>query len=170
LTQTLDNFVYKIGLSSKLGSDTNIYYVNVPEPKMHSTRKNGTRSRANTEEALVISDLSQKINNNFVVLTPYKEQVMEIKHNAPELAHNGQLMTIHKSQGSEWETVIISIADTTNMWFTNTQNRRTRALELINTAVSRARNELIIVCDYAYWMNQKSQLITELLKCAKIWE
>ena len=79
-------------------------------------------------------------------------------------------MTIHKSQGSEWETVIISVADTSNMWFTNTQKRQTRALELINTAVSRAKHDLIIVCDYAYWIRQNNQLITELLKNAKQWK
>lgn len=77
-TDTLDNFVYKIGLSSKLGNETNVYYVNVPEPKMRPTRKNGTISRANPEEALAIADLSHSIYNDFVVITPYREQVMEI--------------------------------------------------------------------------------------------
>lgn len=79
-------------------------------------------------------------------------------------------MTIHKSQGSEWKTVIISVADTSNMWFTNTQKRQTRSLELINTAVSRAKTELIIVCDYAYWIKQNNHFITELLKNAKKWQ
>ncbi len=170
LVNTLDNFVYKIGLSSKLGRETNIYYINVPEPQVRPTRKNGSRSRANPEEAWVIADLSENIYNDFAVLTPYKEQVKEITQNALELARNGQAMTIHKSQGSEWETVIISVADTSNMWFTNTQKRQTRALELINTAVSRAKHDLIIVCDYAYWIRQNNQLITELLKNAKQWK
>jgi hypothetical protein len=170
LVYTLDNFVYKIGLSSKLGRETNIYYIHVPEPALRPARKNGTSSRANPEEALVIADLSGNIRNDFVVLTPYKEQVKEITRNAQALARKGQVMTIHKSQGSEWETVIMSVADTANMWFTNTKKRRTRALELINTAVSRAKNELIIVCDYAYWIKQNNQLITELLKNARQWK
>lgn len=170
LVNILDNFVYKIGLSSKLGRETNIYYINVPAPQIRPTRKNGSRSRANPEEALVIADLSENIYNDFVILTSYKEQVKEITQNAQELVHTGQAMTIHKSQGSEWETVIISVADTSNMWFTNTQRRQTRALELINTAVSRAKNELIIVCDYVYWIKQNNQFITELLRNAKKWD
>ena len=170
LVNTLDSFVYKIGLSSKLDRETNIYYINVPEPQVRPTRKNGSRSRANPEEAFMIANLSESIYNDFVVLTPYKEQVKEIIQNAQELARNGQAMTVHKSQGSEWETVIISVADTSNMWFTNTQKRQTRALELINTAVSRAKRELIIVCDYTYWIRQNNQLITELLKNARQWK
>lgn len=104
------------------------------------------------------------------MLTPYKEQVKDITKKAQKLILNAQVMTIHKSQGSEWETVIISVSDTSNMWFTNTQKRQTRALELINTAVSRAKCELIIVCDYTYWIKKNNQLITELLKTARPWK
>ena len=66
------------------------------------------------------------------------------------------VMTIHSSQGREWDTVIISVCDndTTNR---DVKLRFTSSLEpysglnVINTAVSRAKKNLIIVCDYEFW-------------------
>lgn len=41
---------------------------------------------------------------------------------------------------------------------------KSKGLNLINTAVSRAKNQLILVCDIDYWSNQNGQLITDLIK------
>ena len=77
------------------------------------------------------------------------------------------LATVHGSQGREWKTVILSVVDTSDKFFTDTRNPRSNGLNLINTAVSRAREELIIVCDYHYWIRQKGQLICKLLENAR---
>lgn len=55
-------------------------------------------------------------------------------------------MTIHKSQGSEWDTVIFSVVDDSpagsgkrGAFFTNSLNHKFNSLNLINTVVSRAK-------------------------------
>lgn len=40
-------------------------------------------------------------------------------------------------------------------------------LKVINTAVSRARKKLIILCDYSYWKNQNKQLIGKIVTIAE---
>ena len=70
-------------------------------------------------------------------------------------------MTVHASQGREWDTVFLSIVDTSDMYFTN--SKWTGGLQIINTAVSRAKRRLIIACDKQFWTQQRGQLIRELV-------
>ena len=82
-------------------------------------------------------------------------------------------MTIHKSQGSEWDNVIFSVVDDSNfgkrkMFFTNSLNHNFKSLNLINTDVSRAKKRLIIVANEEFWIEQKeSQLIGNLINICK---
>ena len=75
-------------------------------------------------------------------------------------------MTVHSSQGREWDTVILSVVDTAKRWFTDSSNTAAKGLTVINTAVSRAKKRLIIVCDARYWINEKNQLIGSLINIA----
>jgi ATP-dependent exoDNAse (exonuclease V) alpha subunit len=77
------------------------------------------------------------------------------------------VMTVHASQGREWDTVLLSVVDTTNKWFTDSVNKMSRGKQVINTAVSRARKNLIVVCDARYWEKMAYQLIGQLLREAK---
>ena len=49
-----------------------------------------------------------------------------------------------------------------------TTSRRTdegyTGLKVINTAVSRARRRLVIVCDTRYWMSEEGELIGDLVR------
>ena len=83
-------------------------------------------------------------------------------------ASTDNVYTIHKSQGQEWDTVFISVVDTENMFFTNTNNKISRGKQLMNTAISRAKKNLIIACDVNYWKSQDNQLITELIDIGEI--
>ena len=76
-------------------------------------------------------------------------------------------MTVHGSQGREWDTVIFSVVDTTDMWFTNSLHPKSDGKKVINTAVSRAKKKLIIVCDAEYWKPMEKQLIGKLLSVAE---
>ncbi|MEZ4694016.1 MAG: helicase C-terminal domain-containing protein [Aliarcobacter sp.] len=82
-------------------------------------------------------------------------------------------MTIHKSQGSEWDNVIFSVVDDSNsgkrrMFFTNTLNENFKGLNLINTVVSRTKKRLIIVANEDFWIKQKdTQLIGNLISISK---
>ena len=77
------------------------------------------------------------------------------------------VMTVHGSQGREWDTVIFSVVDTTDMWFTNSLHPKSDGKKVINTAVSRAKKKLIIVCDAEYWKPMEKQLIGKLLSVAE---
>ena len=75
-------------------------------------------------------------------------------------------MTIHSSQGREWDTIIISICDDdgTNrpipLRFTSSVDGY-GGLKVMNTAVSRAKKRIILVCNHDFW--SKRALKNDLL-------
>lgn len=73
---------------------------------------------------------------------------------------------MHSTQGQEWDTVILSVVDNRAMFLTDSNNRQTHGIEVINTAVSRAMRRLIIVCDESFWRCQEGQLLQELIAIA----
>lgn len=102
----------------------------------------------------------------YVILTPYKKQVALLYHTIPTVRRERGAMVIHKSQGREWETVLLSVVDGpwNRPWFTD--SRRSESLRVLNTAVSRARKNLVIVCNRDYWEQHPEQLITRLIRLA----
>lgn len=162
LARVLNQFVYKNGFcSAQLNGTTKIKFI-------HATNNTPPENkRENHGEAKAIHDflISGKLNTtDFIILTPYSNQVKLIGKLLPDLRKEHKILTVHGSQGREWKTVILSIADTDNMWFTNSQNKTSKGLNLINTAVSRAKEELIIVCNHNFWINANGQLVQGLLQ------
>ena len=101
---------------------------------------------------------------DFAILTPYRNQLMLLGRHLPRARRNQQILTVHGSQGREWHTVILSLVDTYDKWFTDSQNELSKGLNLINTAVSRAKKRLIIVGDLHFWSRQQGQLLQGLVK------
>lgn len=102
----------------------------------------------------------------YAILTPYKNQVSLIGESLAEARRQDRIMTVHKAQGREWDTVIISIVDGrfNRPWFTDTTNLASGGLQIMNTAISRARKRLVIVCDVDFWARRhNNQLISRLL-------
>lgn len=126
------------------------------------------KSRCSVNEVFEIKKVVQKLrqnwNTDFVILTPYKNQVKMLNKHLPQERNEFRILTVHGSQGREWDTVILSAVDTHDKWFVDSRKSMSKGLNLINTAVSRARKNLIIVCDIDYWAHQNGQLITELYK------
>lgn len=163
LAKVLDAYVYQNEFqSANREGETTIYYLNAPN------RQSSPNRRENYAEAAAIQQI---VKNNklkdFVILTPYKNQMAKIGILLPNERNNHLILTVHGSQGREWDTVILSVSDTSDKWFTDSQNRASKGKNLINTAVSRAKKRLIIVCDYYYWIKQNKQLITGLLKAGE---
>ena len=77
-----------------------------------------------------------------------------------------EINTVHGAQGREWDCVILSVVDTTNKWFTDSASSVSNGKKVINTAVSRAKRKLILVCDANYWKSRPRQLIGKLLSIA----
>ncbi|QWT88454.1 ATP-binding domain-containing protein [Chryseobacterium sp. PCH239] len=101
------------------------------------------------------------------MLTPYKKQIRLLNNSLPQERNDLKILTVHGSQGREWDTVILSIVDTYDKWFVDTTIPVSKGLNLVNTAVSRAKRNLIVVCDKNYWAVQSGQLVTELINCGK---
>lgn len=167
LAQVLNKFVYKFGFESALKNDTNLFFID------SASNVNEVIERSSLEEVLIIKELVKKFEGkSFVILTPYKKQVKLLKeHLGRKYFEN--IMTIHKSQGSEWENVIFSVVDDSNsgkrkMFFTDTLNKNFKGLNLINTVVSRTKKRLIIVANEEFWIKQKdAQLIGNLIFISK---
>lgn len=118
--------------------------------------------RTNPAEAHAIMRYLQRTNRtDYVVLTPYNKQAVLLRKLLK--TDEEHVMTIHQAQGREWNTVILSIVDAQNMFFTNSLRHDTHGLEVINTALSRAKSELVIACDVGFWKTQHGQLISSIV-------
>jgi hypothetical protein len=162
LAKILDEHVYNNGFTSNVNKgETGISFI-------HAIKCAPKNKRDNLSEAIVIQKycLSHINDDNFCILSPYNDQIELLKSLMPEFYIEERILTVHKSQGREWDTVLLSVCDTNNMWFTDTCRQITNGKNLINTAVSRARKELIIVCDSDFWIKQQGQFIQGLLSIA----
>jgi len=161
LASILDQYVYKNGFSSALqGSSITITCINAPFIS-------GKETHQSLAEAKEISNLIPTLaETEFAILTPYRNQRKAIQESChlSSLEKSKRILTVHASQGREWDTVILSVADPSAGWFTN--SKLPHALQLLNTAVSRTKKRLIIVCNASYWANQEDQFITNLIEKA----
>jgi superfamily I DNA and/or RNA helicase len=141
--------------------ETKINYIHAPKMK-------GSQNRVSSNEAIIIQRIVNQLKQNgevdFVILTPYTNQVKTLGDLLPQERNDLKILTVHGSQGREWNIVVFSVVDTYDKWFVDSTNLLSKGLNLINTAVSRAKQQLIIVCDKNYWIAQNGQLITDLIK------
>lgn len=158
LAKILDSYVYFNGLRG-LGEDTKIYYV---DSEAYYKYQSGNENHG---EAIAIKRIAAGMNKeDYAVLTPFRaQQALLVKSGIKR----GRVFTIHKSQGREFDLVILSPVKF-SPYMTNSNNMT--ALFTLNVAISRLRKELIIVCDYNFWINKDRQLISSLLKIAKPYE
>lgn len=168
LASVLHRHVYhEEGFYSGLEHDTQLSVFNVQNQRGFES---DIGRRANMNEALCVLKIFEKgiVNTSDVaVLTPYRDQVALLSKLKPELADNDKLLTVHKSQGREWHTVIYCVCDIGNgsrPWFTDSTNALSGGLSNVNTAVSRAKQHLIIVCDSNAWEQKQGQLLSGLIQ------
>ncbi|KAB2916157.1 MAG: hypothetical protein F9K23_08585 [Bacteroidetes bacterium] len=165
LANVLDKFVYQNGFKSVSTIDNTEIII------IHADRKQGKKKWENVGEVVAIEHyvaLYHKTDNDFAILAPYNNQVYLIGHTLNEIRNDQRIMTIHKSQGQEWGTVIFSVSDSHSPFMVDSRNARVNAVNLINTAVSRAKRRLVIVCDTNYWSNQPDQFICGLVRAGKL--
>lgn len=166
LAKVLDKFVYKFGFESAQNTNTEIIFIN------SNSNPQDAINRSSIEEARIIKDLVKDIKDDFAILTPYRNQVKLLKETLGK-SYFENIMTIHKSQGSEYDTVIFSVVDDSNfgkrkIFFTNSLNENFKSLNLINTVVSRAKKRLIIIANEDFWLEQKeTQLIGNMISISK---
>lgn len=81
------------------------------------------------------SNYSQTELLNLGIIAPYNNQVDMIKKQIPNI----DVATVHKFQGREKDTIIISTVDDIITDFSDDSN-------MMNVAISRAKNKLVVVC------------------------
>lgn len=157
LSHILSDFIYKGFLTSARSNETDIKYIHAPSSPTDEKRTSKTECDTICSLARQLTELGI----DFAILTPYKAQVALLSKSMPTLSASGRIMTIHAAQGREFHTVIFSVVDTTNKFFTDSHNPIGRAV--LNTAISRVKANLVLALDYDYWRTQKRQLIGRLL-------
>lgn len=155
LAAVLDKYVYKQGFRGEANKKINITVVNVPRTSSE------TKPYESIAEAQAIKKYIEKYApEDYAILVPYKNQRSNVER-AIKLPP-GKIMTIHGSQGREWDTVIIGVTDGRRKWFMNSNNKKSNGLLIVNTAVSRARKHIVLVLDYDCWEDSTNQLISEI--------
>ena len=162
LANVLAQFIYSSSFHGNPQHSTEIYF-------LHATKqKQSEKKRTNPAECkAIISYIRMHPDEQIGIITPYKNQRDAILKALPRtIGRDDNVLTVHGSQGREWDTVLLSVVDTKDKWFTDSERLETNGRKLINTAVSRAKKKLILVCDTVYWKDQSSQLISHLLDVA----
>lgn len=153
MSEVLDAFVYQQGLTGVGNNETKIKYALVEGETIGNT---------NVKEAEVIKQIVEKFasDQQIGILCPYKKQQELISQT---INRRHPVLTVHKSQGQEYDIVILCVTDARQSHCLLTNSKLFSGLTCINTAVSRAKKELIIVCNPC-WMDYDVQLINGLLK------
>lgn len=161
LADILANYVYSSQFHSLSASDTELFVLDAPK------REDSIVRTSRSEIEAISTYLAETHEDDYVILTPYRLQLTELTKAFPNARKNERVLTVHASQGREWDTVLLSVVDTNRMWYCNSRLPKSKGLQVVNTAVSRARKRLVLVCDYDYWVSQPGQLIGQLVQSAK---
>jgi hypothetical protein len=165
LCTVLDELLYQFGFTSANIENLQIHVINAPRGNAMPRKR-----EAPTEVDAIAALLNNSALGDMAIITPYRHQLALLGRRLPSLQHEDRILTIHRSQGREWDTVIVSVVDGSgpknSPWFTDTHNVQSRGAHVMNTAVSRARKRLIIVCEESFWRNKAdrgAQLISRLI-------
>lgn len=175
LAQILAKRIYGSQFNSKSINETKIVFINAPK-KPEDKEKDGdgkhrriSHSEAKCARALIEANMN-RIGVTMGIITPYRKQRRLLsetmdrlykKYKREEEDMEDDIVTVHQSQGREWDILLFSITDAFDeMYFTN--SRDMNALKLINTAVSRARKMLVLIGDAEDWKGKSGQMISEL--------
>ena len=175
LAQVLATRIYGSRFCSHSVNETKILFIDAPKKAEDKGKdeegkyRRVSRSEARAARALVEANMD-RAGLTMGIITPYRKQrrllaeTMERlykKYRLEEEDMEDDIVTVHQSQGREWDIVLFSITDCfEEMYFTN--SRKPEALKLINTAVSRAKKMLILIGDAESWKGKYGQMISDL--------
>lgn len=160
IAQVLADHIYNRKLYSR-ATNTELCYINAP----HITLSKTQDARTSIDECNAVRKyIEQHPEQNIAIIAPYNNQVQLLRKTLGKQFYSN-ILTVHKAQGREWDTVIFSVTDTSNHFFVNSNTSQGK--RIINTAISRAKNKVILVCDADYWMSKtlfnSDQVITLFL-------
>lgn len=162
LASVLDRYVYRNGMrGSSEGGDLEIVCLDAT-----CDHREGRENRGESEAVRRFLQSEHPDPGSVAVLTPYSAQVRLLRRMVGR-TYRDCVMTVHASQGREWDTVVFSVADngvvSRDVPFRFTSSETEVGRRLVNTAVSRAKGRLVLVCDRDHWMQKEGELIGGLL-------
>ena len=162
LASVLDRYVYRNGMrGSSEGGDLEIVCLDAT-----CDHREGRENRGESEAVRRFLQSERPDPGSVAVLTPYSAQVRLLRRMVGR-TYRDCVMTVHASQGREWDTVVFSVADngvvSRDVPFRFTSSETEVGRRLVNTAVSRAKRRLVLVCDRDHWMQKEGELIGGLL-------
>ena len=168
LAGILDRYVYRNGISGSPDGSLEIACIDI----VFTDRKD----RSNIGEAEAIAEFLSAEGpdpSDVAVLTPYRNQVALLKRRLPK-RYEDSVLTVHRSQGREWDTVVLSVVDNRVILEGKDLQLHLTSMKdgcggesVINTAVSRAKKRLIIVCDREFWSGREGELISALVDASE---
>lgn len=157
LAAVLSEYLYPSRFIGISGSVFDIIILDAPNPFPKS--QNRTSPYEVNAIRKYLHDHSSELGGSVAVLSPYRNQQQLIFRALSSLDYD--VLTVHRAQGTEYDTVILSVVDKSDAFFTVSNLPVGR--RVLNTALSRTKKRLVIVCDVAFWKSQNHQLITELI-------
>ena len=165
LAEVLDEFVYHNGVSGfPDGGNLSIEFIEA----VCSNRE----GRDNVAEAEAVREFLRREMpdpEDVAILTPYSVQSALLKRKVGR-RYRDCVMTVHGSQGREWDTVVLSVADngmaSRDVPLRFTSSLTPMGMKVVNTAVSRAKRRLVIVCDSGFWAGRPEELLGGILSGA----
>lgn len=162
LASVLDRYVYRNGMTG-VSANGNL------EISCVDTVCTSREGRENVSEAEAIRAMlctESPDPQSIAILSPYTAQTSLLKRRISR-RYRDCVMTVHGSQGREWDTVVLSVADngvlSREVPFRFSSSSTEVGRRLINTAVSRAKRRLVIVCDRSFWLEKDGELIGGIL-------
>ena len=187
LADLLDRHFYKIGLQSSATTGTNIRCRDCPQSgpfrsPNREKRENPAEANRIIQAVKIWVEWEASEKGTLAILTPYKNHVRRIRNSLKNLQSSteveiwqdrewedfGQIevMTVHQSQGREWNSVFFSASDTGHLEGNSPFLADTSCLEgklVVNTAISRSRKYLRFFFDRQFWKARaEPSLLTEV--------
>lgn len=151
LASIMNDCVYKKNLHGK-SEDTKITIIDAPHTDFEI-------NMSSDEAKAVLDYLIVNKPSECAILTPFNNQRILISEKIKkcEKVKDYDVLTVHRSQGLEWDTVIMSVVWNGPRDFITDM--------LVNTAVSRAKKDFVLVCDVNQWIaNGRQSFISSLIK------
>lgn len=138
----------------------------------HICREQNNNSSKDEAERILEYILSHP-SEDPVILTPYKDQRKLLIQTLPS-EYKDRIHTIQSVFGQEWDTVIVSVVETSSPYLMSSANPV--GLNCLSAVSSSVRRKLVIVCDHKAWLdkdsqmisNKDSQMISDIIRSAKV--
>ena len=161
LGRVLDRYVYRNGMRGSPDGDLEMWCLDAT-----CQSREGRENAGEAEAVRWLLRTERPDPSTVAVLTPYTSQVRLLRSRVGR-RYRDCVMTVHGSQGREWDTVVFSVADngvlSRDVPFRFTSSETESGRTVVNTAVSRAKRRLVMVCDRGFWMEKEGELVGGLL-------